>query len=787
MRRLQPPHLHLDHWTSAHRPLATAIAGRRWPSPVAERHAPPACRDGCACAVPLCVDMERFFKRTRSSGSSSSNEPNVIEQVENQSRVELNLDDIVSDPGLRKPIEEFDITIRDQARREYALRGPCQPNGHVYPKTTFENVDNAFIKDGYNNWKRALERFNRHMGTVNSCHNEARIQFEAFQDQRHSVGNILRVHSRDMEIDYRTRLTAMLDVTRFLLKQGLPFRGHDESTSSSNREITLAIINDIGDKFFSLMVDEARDSSVKEHMGVVLRYVNKKGCVIERFLAVVHVPDTSSHSLKMAIDALFVQHGLSLSRLRGQGYDGASNMRGEFNGLKSLILQENPFAMYVHCFSHQLQLVLVVVAHDNFTVSEFFGYITMIVNISGASCKRRDQLRKIQHDKIIAELESGEITSGKGKNQETSLARPGDTRWGSHYLTLLRLCSMWSSVIEVLGNVYDDASYSANKGVAAGLIEKMESYQFVFVLHLMKYILGITNELSLSLQQGDQNIVQAMSLVRSVKCRLQDFREDGWQIILEQVNTFCELNMIPILDMEDNMLTRGHGRRRGQLITNFHHYRVEIFCQVVDLIIQEMNNRFTEVSTELLGCISCLHPRNSFSQFDVHKLIHLADFYPEDFCGTDYLFLEQQLMSYFYNLRDDPYFSSIDDLGILAQKLVETEKHLVFPLVYRMIELALVLPVATASVERVFSAMKTVKTDLRNRMGDEWMNDSLVVYIEKDIFSTIENEQILQHFQQMQSRRIQLPPLVPTRQSSQTSVMENRSSIKWDKGKALEF
>ncbi|XP_042472575.1 zinc finger MYM-type protein 1-like [Zingiber officinale] len=566
------------------------------------------------------------------------------------------------------------------------------------------------------------------MGTVNSCHNEARIQFEAFQDQRHSVENILRVHSRDMKIDYRTRLTAMLDVTRFLLKQGLPFREHDESTSSSNRsnflellewysqrneevskvikqnaptnnqltspkiqkdlaracasEITLAIINDIGDKFFSLMVDEARDSSVKKHMGVVLRYVNQKGCVIERFLAVVHVSDTSSHSLKMAIDVLFVQHGLSLSRLRGQGYDGASNMRGEFNGLKSLILQENPFAIYVHCFSHQLQLVLVAVAHDNFTVSEFFGYITMIVNISGASCKRRDQLRKIQHDKIIAELESGEITSGKGKNQETSLARPGDTRWGSHYLTLLRLCSMWSSVIEVLGNVHDDASYSANKGVAIGLIEKMESYQFVFVLHLMKYILGITNELSLSLQQGDQNIVQAMSLVRSVKCRLQDFREDGWQIILEQVNTFCELNMIPILDMENNMLTRGHGRRRGQLIINFHHYRVENFCQ----------------------------------------------------------------------------------------KLVETEKHLVFPLVYRMIELALVLPVATASVERVFSAMKT---DLRNRIGDEWMNDSLV----NPIASSCTDSSVVTDFCANQEMKL----------TYGRKVMENWSSIKWDKGKALKF
>ena len=111
---------------------------------------------------------------------------------------------------------------------------------------------------------------------------------------------------------------------------------------------------------------------------------------------------------------------------------------------------------------------------------------------------------------------------------------------------------------------------------------------------------------------------------------------------------------------------------------------------------------------------------------------------------------------------DDPQFSSIQDLGIIAQKLVATEKHLAFPLVYRLIELALVLPVATASVERVFSAMKTVKTDLRNRMGDEWMNDSLVVYAEKEIFSTIENESILQYFQQMESRRIQLSSFVPT-------------------------
>ena len=70
--------------------------------------------------------------------------------------------------------------------------------------------------------------------------------------------------------------------------------------------------------------------------------------------------------------------------------------------------------------------------------------------------------------------------------------------------------------------------------------------------------------------------------------------------------------------------------------------------------------------------------------------------------------------------------------------------------------MALLLPVATTSVEREFSAMKAVKTDLQNRMGDEWLNDNLVVYIEKKIFDSIDNELILNRFQNMDSRRNQL-------------------------------
>jgi len=54
-----------------------------------------------------------------------------------------------------------------------------------------------------------------------------------------------------------------------------------------------------------------------------------------------------------------------MQQIRGQGYDGASNMKGDIKGLKTLIMQESPSAYYIHCFAHQLQLVLVAVAKGN--------------------------------------------------------------------------------------------------------------------------------------------------------------------------------------------------------------------------------------------------------------------------------------------------------------------------------------------------------------------------------------------------------------------------------------
>ena len=111
------------------------------------------------------------------------------------------------------------------------------------------------------------------------------------------------------------------------------------------------IIKDVGDAFFSILIDESQDISVKEHMSSILHYVNKMGHVVEWFIGI-EFSNITTLSLRVAIDKLFSRYVLTISRLRGQGYDRVSNMQGQFNGLKALILKENPCAFYVHCFAH---------------------------------------------------------------------------------------------------------------------------------------------------------------------------------------------------------------------------------------------------------------------------------------------------------------------------------------------------------------------------------------------------------------------------------------------------
>jgi hypothetical protein len=86
--------------------------------------------------------------------------------------------------------------------------------------------------------------------------------------------------------------------------------------------------------------------------------------------------------------------------------------------------------------------VVVTISTSTPAIADFFNYVPLIVNNVGASCMRKDVLLAKHHNLLLEKIESGEILTGKGLNQQCTLARLGDTRWGSHLKTLLRILVM---------------------------------------------------------------------------------------------------------------------------------------------------------------------------------------------------------------------------------------------------------------------------------------------------------------------------------------------------------
>jgi hypothetical protein len=86
---------------------------------------------------------------------------------------------------------------------------------------------------------------------------------------------------------------------------------------------------------------------------------------------------------------------------------------------------------------------------------------------------------------------------------------------------------------------------------------------------------------------------------------------------LEEVNLFCIEHAIKIPNMDDIYFS-GKSQRVGNVesITIGNHFRIELFYTVVDMQLQELNNRFNEKNSRLLVCMTCLCPTNLFSSFD---------------------------------------------------------------------------------------------------------------------------------------------------------------------------
>ncbi|XP_022682320.1 zinc finger MYM-type protein 1-like isoform X2 [Setaria italica] len=596
----------------------------------------------------------------------------------------------------------------------------------------------------------------------------------------------------------RSRQQRLLDLW-WLTFQGCPFRGHDESPESINRgnfiemvkllasyntevnEVVLenapknakytspdvqkeilsilarkvqkSIREEIGNSKFCIMVDEARDESKKEQMAIVLRFVNKEGLIKERFLDLIHVSDTTALTLKESICAVLSANGLSIQDIRGQGYDGASNMRGEWNGLKALILNECPYAYYIHCMAHQLQLALVAASREVHEVHNFFQHANFIINVVSTSPKRNDELLAKQAEEIAHEIELGELDTGRGANQISSLQRPGDTRWSSHYRSILSLKKMFGATVSVLRNIANDRSVSKySRGDASGALRIIVTFDFVFILLLMEKIMKITDVLCQTLQKKSIDILNAVDSVSTTKVLLGELRDNGWEPLLEEVKLFCGKHEIDIPDLSKKYVDVTKSRNKNDNTTAFHHYKVDVFNVAIDQQLAELEDRFSSQATELLSLCASLDPR--LDTFNIDNICTLVEkYYPADFSSQERAQLECQLPHFQIDVCNSPELKELSTLADLTSGLFKTGKYSSYPMVDRLLRLVLTLPVSTATTERCFSAMKLAKTRLRCTMGDGFLRDCLVIYIEKELAASISTDDIITAYDLAASRR----------------------------------
>lgn len=265
----------------------------------------------------------------------------------------------------------------------------------------------ALINTPYRRWARYSQVLGPHHSK--KYHIEAQLTANAFistiEKPQGKISNMLQSKRLENISNNRKLLKHIVSAVMFLGKQGLAFRGHDETSNSSNRGNFLELLHLLSDydpdlkehlegnrtnanymspcsqnemisvighdiirapiinaikesKFYSILCDEA-SSGTTEYLSLCVRFLDSSNTIQEQFLCFHPVGKCSGQLLGEQILRNVERLGLEIADCRGQGYDGAAVMSSQRCGVQSVVREQAPAAAYVHCASHCLNLVIV--------------------------------------------------------------------------------------------------------------------------------------------------------------------------------------------------------------------------------------------------------------------------------------------------------------------------------------------------------------------------------------------------------------------------------------------
>lgn len=656
----------------------------------------------------------------------------------------------------------------------------------IRPGETFGN--RTFIEKGFCKWKDAASLLKQH--DLSERHKHAVLAWSEFKNRskhKQSVSSLLNA-TRFAEIEEnRAHVKAILRAISFLGRQGLAFRGHDESIESGNRgnlkelletfaeenpnlkeklirryghytspdyqndmidvfgnKIQSTIIKEIQTaKYFSLLADETKDLSKSEQLAILIRYVDITGnvsCIKEKAVDLHHLKNLNAESLTFHLTTNLKKIGLDLSDCVGQCYDGASVMSGKVNGVQARIKNLAPHATYVHCHAHRLNLALVDTLDDIIKTRDFFIVVQNLYNYIANSSPR--------HEKLVA------VQQRLGQ-KVLNLERTVPTRWFYWFRSIQKIKKRYAAILEVL---QDESNNSAE---AVGLQAQVTKPVFIFYLHAMETLLGTTYNLSEQLQAENLDICSAISLLDATRSALENARsEETFESILgtsKQLATTCgfewtrvQRKRVLTKKLSDSYTESTVGHRDG---TDDIDFRKEYYA-VVDRFLVEFGQRFSENNQLLYSAFKFLKKEDTFSFLEAKEISlflqvygHLVD---EPLLHTQLPLAKIHLLKSLDSGDCTQTNSALQMLDILKNLPVAYSE------VIKILKIICTLPVTTASDERFFSVLKRVKNYLRTTMGDERLRSLMLMASEPNLVKGFDLNYLVDEFAAIKHRRYPL-------------------------------
>ncbi|XP_012559259.3 zinc finger MYM-type protein 1-like [Hydra vulgaris] len=505
-------------------------------------------------------------------------------------------------------------------------------------------------------------------------------------------------------------------------------------------------------KYYSLILDCTPDISHMEQMAVVFRFViatesssEKPAEVVvsEHFVTFQELQDTTGANMtKVVIDKL-QELGVNLDDMRGQGYDNGANMRGKYNGVQARIRQLNPRAFFVPCSAHSLNLVLNDAANCCMEAVAFFDLIQGIYNFFSASTHRWSILLNHLSDLTIKPLSA--------------------TRWESRVGAVRALRFQISGVYDALIEIAEDNTLTTapqvkSRAEAKGIARNISNFKFVCSLVLWYDILFQINIVSKMLQSQALDLSLALEHLNATKSFLCDYRcDEEFAAMVENTKKLAvELEIFEGFDVDDRVRRKSrqflYEGRDEPIVSPEQNFRVSFFNRILDIAIQAINERFTQLSeyNELFGF---LYNIGSKPLTDDELLKHCKDLHlalmsdgQSDINGVELWYEIKAIGRRLDTSNSDP--KSVLKC-IYTSNVVE-----VFPNLSIAFRILLTLPVTVASAEGSFSKLKIIKSYLRSQMCQDRLVGLATISIEKEIADHLDIEDLVKDFAELKARKI---------------------------------